>query len=96
MLLRVHRYGQANVGAVTDRTLGTINIGGNIFYFIDEDGDARMSLMEASKQGMTKEMFKLIDADGNGFISKKEFVTFVQRQAAIARRKDKEEQVRCT
>ena len=30
---------------------------------------------------MTKEMFKMVDTEGNGFIDKDAFATFVQRQA---------------
>ena len=37
-----------------------------------------MSLEEAMSQGMTREMFKLVDADGNGQITKEEFREFQQ------------------
>ena len=72
--------------------LGPIVIDGCSFNFISGPGDMRMSMMQARKQGMTKEMFKMIDFDGNGMISKAEFITFVQKQAAQARKRDKDKQ----
>ena len=56
--------------------LGLISIEGQLFRFIDLDGDGEMDLNEAKSQGMTKAMFDLIDADGNGVISKAEFRAF--------------------
>ena len=58
------RFGK--VAREPDRTyteLGTIVIDGCSFNFISGPGDMRMSMMQARKQGMTKDMFKMIDFD---------------------------------
>jgi len=85
-------YGHGPDDIKADRTLGTVRIAGQTFSFIDIDGDGSMSMAEAAKQGMTELMFSVVDADSSGDISKQEFTAFVQKQAAAARKKDKQVQ----
>lgn len=51
--------------------LDTLAYAGKVFEFLDVDGDGGMDFREARMQGMTKEVFDTIDADGNGTITGK-------------------------
>lgn len=81
---------------VVDRLLGSVEINGQTYNFIDFDGtsiiyflcfftcvilgDGEMDKKEAEAQGMPADVFAKIDADKNGTITKKEFRDFVFMQ----------------
>lgn len=61
-------------------SMGTVLFQGKEFLFVDIDGDGEMTLEEAKTQGMTEDLFRLLDADGNGRVTKEEFRQFQQEQ----------------
>jgi len=59
-----------------------IEVGGQLFRFADMDGDGVMDMNEAMMDGMSERQFKMVDADGDGHITRAEFNAFVTRMAA--------------
>jgi protein tyrosine phosphatase/Ca2+-binding EF-hand superfamily protein len=60
----------------------------NFFAAADADGDGMLSLAEALAQGMKKELFHTIDADGNGQITTEEFGSWMRQGGAPAEPKN--------